>query len=67
MMADPFPCAGNILPDSSAAPALQGHQKDLERHMRKDSLDKQLQSRPAPEDLVKKGILDANENPIKEE
>lgn len=49
---------GNILPDSTAAPALQSHQKELERHMRKDSLEKQLQSRPKPEELVSQGILE---------
>jgi hypothetical protein len=49
---------GNILPDSTAAPALQGHQRELERHMRADSLEKGLQGRPKPEDLVKKGILE---------
>jgi hypothetical protein len=34
--------------------------------MRADSLEKGLQSRPDPETLVKKGILDADENPLKE-
>lgn len=47
----------NILPDSSAAPGIQGAQKDLERHMRADSLEKHIQSRPKPEELVEKGIL----------
>lgn len=55
---------GNILPDSTAAPSLQGHQKDLEKHMRADSLDHKLQSRPKPEDLVSQGILHENENPV---
>jgi hypothetical protein len=34
--------------------------------MKADSLEKGLQSRPNPEDLVKKGILDADENPLKD-
>ena len=48
---------GNILPDSTAAPGIQGQQKELEKHMRADSLEKQLQNRPKQEDLVKEGIL----------
>ena len=56
---------GNILPDSNAAPALQGQQRSLERHMRSDSLEQKLQQRPKPEDLVKEGILEADENPKK--
>lgn len=47
----------NILHDSSAAPALQEKQHELEMHMRADSLEKHLQSRPKPEELVKEGIL----------
>jgi hypothetical protein len=31
--------------------------------MRADSLEKGLQHRPSPEELVEKGILDADENP----
>jgi hypothetical protein len=49
---------GNILPDSTAAPALQAHQRELEKHMRRDSLEKQLQTRPKPADLVREGILE---------
>jgi len=49
---------GNILPDSTAAPALQSNQRELEKHMRRDSLEKQLQNRPKPEELVKEGILE---------
>ena len=56
---------GNILPDSTAAPALQGQQKELERHMRADSLEHKIQQRPKPEELVKEGILQADENPLK--
>ena len=58
--------AGNILPDSNAAPALQEKQRELEKHMRMDSLEQKLQSRPRPEELVKEGILGENENPIQD-
>ena len=47
----------NILPDSTAAPALQEKQRELEKHMRADSLEKKLQERPKPEELIKEGIL----------
>jgi RPEL repeat len=57
--------AGNILPDSTAAPALQASQKSLEKHMRADSLEQKIQHRPKPEELVKEGILEADENPLK--
>lgn len=56
---------GNILPDSNAAPALQGQQKELEKHMRSDSLEHKLQQRPKPEELIKEGILEADEDPTK--
>lgn len=55
---------GHILPDSTAAPALQAHQLELEHHMRADKLENALKSRPKPEDLVEKGILNENENPV---
>jgi hypothetical protein len=58
--------ARNVLPDSNAAPALQAHQKELERHMRADSLEKKLHNRPKPDELVKGGILEADENPLKD-
>jgi hypothetical protein len=61
---DIFP--GNILSPTHAAPALQAQQKALERHMRADSLEHKLQQRPKPEELVKEGILEAEENPLKE-
>lgn len=32
--------------------------------MRADSLEKGLQGRPSPEELVKKGILQGDENPL---
>jgi hypothetical protein len=57
------PDAGNILPDSSAAPALQASQRELEKHMRKNSLEHKIQKRPKPEDLIKEGILGADEDP----
>jgi RPEL repeat protein len=57
---------GNILPDTNAAPALQAHQKELEKHMRRDSLENKLQKRPKPEDLVREGILEADEVPTKD-
>ena len=53
--ADTLP--GNVLPAGNAAPALLSHQRSLERHMRSDSLEQQLASRPPPEVLVKEGIL----------
>jgi len=34
--------------------------------MRADNLEKGLKSRPDPEELVKQGILQGNENPLKE-
>lgn len=57
------PFSGNILPDSKAAPALQGQQKELEKHMRADSLEQKIQQRPKPEELVKEGILRPDEVP----
>ena len=64
--ADANASKGNILPDSTAAPALQGNQRQLEKHMRKDSLEQKIQNRPKPDELVKEGILEADENPLKE-
>ena len=58
--------AENILPDSSAAPALQANQKALDKQMRKDSLDQKIQHRPKPEDLIKEGILEKDEDLTKE-
>lgn len=49
---------GNILPDSSAAPGIQGQQRELEKHMRADSLNEKISHRPKPEELVKEGILE---------
>lgn len=47
----------NVLLDSNAAPAIQEQQKELEKHMRADSLEKKLQHRPEKEELIKEGIL----------
>lgn len=52
---------GNILPDSTAAPGLQAQQKELAKHMRQNSLEKQLQSRPNMQELVDKKILSPEE------
>lgn len=56
---------GNILPDSTAAPGIQGQQKELEKHMRADSLEEKMKNRPKPEELIKEGILQADEDPTK--
>lgn len=47
----------NILPASNAAPSLIAHQKELEKHMRADSLNDKLSHRPDPEELVREGVL----------
>ncbi|KAK5728897.1 hypothetical protein LTR15_002038 [Elasticomyces elasticus] len=47
----------NILANSTAAPSLQEKQRELQMHMRANSLEKHLQTRPKPEELVKEGIL----------
>lgn len=47
----------NILPASNAAPSLQAQQKELEKHMRADSLNDKISHRPSPEDLIKEGVL----------
>lgn len=57
---------GNILPESTAAPALLANQRSLEKHMRADSLEQKIQQRPKPDQLVKEGILEADEDPLKE-
>lgn len=48
---------GNILPESTAAPAIVGQQRELEKHMRADSLNEKILHRPKPADLIKEGIL----------
>ncbi|KXT04273.1 hypothetical protein AC578_7896 [Pseudocercospora eumusae] len=57
--------AKNILPESTAAPAIQAQQKELEHHMRADSLEKALKDRPTQDQLVKEGIL-KDENAVSE-
>lgn len=47
----------NILPASTAAPGLQEKQKELEKHMRADSLNDKISHRPTPEKLMKEGVL----------
>ncbi|OAA82237.1 RPEL repeat protein [Akanthomyces lecanii RCEF 1005] len=47
----------NILPASSAAPGLLSQQKELEKHMLGDKLNDKISNRPAPETLVKDGVL----------
>ncbi|KAI1209796.1 uncharacterized protein F4807DRAFT_467612 [Annulohypoxylon truncatum] len=47
----------NILPASTAAPGLQEKQKELERHMRADSLNEKISHRPPPEKLISEGVL----------
>ena len=60
--------AENILPEGTGnvAPGLQAAQHDLEKQMRKDSLDKALQNRPKAAELVKEGILNEDEVPVKD-
>ncbi|KAF5238589.1 hypothetical protein HYE67_009397 [Fusarium culmorum] len=47
----------NILPASNAAPGLQAHQKELEKHMLEDKLNDKISHRPDPESLIKEGVL----------
>ncbi|ATY59207.1 RPEL repeat [Cordyceps militaris] len=47
----------NILPASSAAPGLLSQQKELQKHMLEDKLNDKISHRPAPETLVKDGVL----------
>ena len=44
----------NILKDTSAAPALQQAQQDLERHQAEDALRHKLEKRPQKEELVER-------------
>ncbi|EIM81095.1 uncharacterized protein STEHIDRAFT_125364 [Stereum hirsutum FP-91666 SS1] len=53
----------NILKDDKVAPALQAAKEKLERSQLEDKLDNALQKRPKPEELVKEGILQADEAP----
>ena len=66
-MIDMLGFLGNILPDSNAAPSIQGQQRELQKHMRADSLEQKLQQRPKPQELMKEGILDEDPtSPAKE-
>ncbi|CAJ2500140.1 Uu.00g029930.m01.CDS01 [Anthostomella pinea] len=47
----------NILPASSAAPSLQEKQKELEKHMKADTLNDKISHRPPPEKLMQEGVL----------
>ncbi|KAM4058036.1 RPEL repeat domain-containing protein [Hirsutella rhossiliensis] len=47
----------NILPESSAAPSIQAHQRELQRNMLEDKLNDKISHRPDPEKLVKEGVL----------
>jgi hypothetical protein len=58
-----MPRSENILADSTAAPSIQGQQRELEKHMRADSLNEKLANRPKPEELVKEGILQGKFEP----
>lgn len=58
---------GNILPDSTVAPAIQAQQKDLKKHMRADSLNEKIAHRPDPEQLIKDGILEGKGGSTSEE
>ncbi|EPQ65633.1 Bgt-2134 [Blumeria graminis f. sp. tritici] len=49
--------ARHILPETAAAPALQGAAHDLAKQMLADSLHEKLARRPDAEELVQKGIL----------
>jgi len=54
----------NILLDTTAAPAIQSAQKELERQKIQDSLKKGLEQRPEREDLIERNILpDSNAAP----
>ncbi|ODA82016.1 hypothetical protein RJ55_00521 [Drechmeria coniospora] len=47
----------NILPESSAAPGLLAHQKELQRNMLENKLNDKISHRPDPATLVKGGLL----------
>ncbi|KAA1472777.1 hypothetical protein DENSPDRAFT_839140 [Dentipellis sp. KUC8613] len=54
----------NILKQDNVAPALQAAKEKLQRSQLEDKLDQKLQQRPKPEELVKDGILSADEAPL---
>lgn len=45
------------LTDTTAAPAIQAQQAELERSRLQDALEHKIQERPQPEQLVQQGIL----------
>lgn len=45
------------LTDTTAAPAIQAQQAELERSRLQDALEHKIQDRPQPDQLVKQGIL----------
>ncbi|KAH9040050.1 hypothetical protein EDB85DRAFT_1926831 [Lactarius pseudohatsudake] len=53
----------NILKEGNVAPALQAARDQLQRSQLEDKLDQKLLHRPKPEELVKSGILKADEAP----
>jgi len=53
----------NILKDGSVAPALQAARDKLQRSQLEDKLENDLQSRPSPDELIKRGILGKDEIP----
>lgn len=54
---------GNILPSTTTAPGLQAQARELERHMRVDSLEQKVRNRPGVEELIERGILGEAEDP----
>jgi len=53
----------NILKDTNVAPALHAQQAALERSRLENSLEHKLEARPRPSELVREGILKADEAP----
>ncbi|KLO18392.1 hypothetical protein SCHPADRAFT_845156 [Schizopora paradoxa] len=53
----------NILKDASVAPSLVAKAEQLKKSKMEDALNSKLSQRPAPEHLVKEGILNTDENP----
>ncbi|KAI2638346.1 hypothetical protein GGS21DRAFT_507805 [Xylaria nigripes] len=47
----------HILLSSTVASSLQEKRKELEKHMRADSLNGKISHRPSPEQLIKEGVL----------
>ncbi|KKF94591.1 MKL/myocardin-like protein 2 [Ceratocystis fimbriata CBS 114723] len=47
----------NILPPTTAAPAIQAHQMELQKSMRADTLNEKISHRPSPDTLLKSGVL----------